>query len=98
MWTLQIFPLSLGQPPTNRLVIGVAYIVQPLSRYAVALHVTCRLQHSATFAPSAGPRSIAWPALVQLGLRQARYMGHHKTAAQIYLTATVAKREVTTAS
>ena len=27
--------------------------------------------------------------LVQWGLRQARYMGRHKTAAQLYLTATV---------
>ena len=51
------------------------------------------LQHSAAFAPYRHLRQAVehrLARLVQLGLRQARYLGRHKTAAQLYLTATVA--------
>ena len=51
------------------------------------------LQHSAAFAPYRHLRQAVehrLARLVQLGLRQARYIGRHKTAAQLYLTATVA--------
>ena len=50
-------------------------------------------QHSAAFAPYRHLRQAVehrLARLVQLGLRQARYLGRHKTAAQLYLTATVA--------
>ncbi len=50
-------------------------------------------QHSAAFAPYHHLRQAVehrLARLVQLGLRQARYFGRHKTAAQLYLTATVA--------
>ena len=50
------------------------------------------LQHSAAFAPYRHLRQAVehrLARLVQLGLRQAR-LGRHKTAAQLYLTATVA--------
>ena len=40
--------------------------------------------------PPPGRGAPPGPRLVQLGLRQARYLGRHKTAAQLYLTATVA--------
>ncbi len=51
------------------------------------------LPHSAAFAPYRHLRQAVEHRLarrVQLGLRQARYLGRHKTAAQLYLTATVA--------
>ncbi len=51
------------------------------------------LQHSAAFAPYRHLRQAVehrLARLVQLGLRQARYLERHKTAAQLYLTATVA--------
>ena len=51
------------------------------------------LQHSAAFAPYRHLRQTVehrLARLVQLGLRQARYLGRYKTAAQLYLTATVA--------
>ncbi len=51
------------------------------------------LQHSAAFAPYRHLRQAVehrLARLVQLGLRQARYLGRHKTATQLYLTATVA--------
>ena len=51
------------------------------------------LPHSAAFAPYRHLRLAVehrLARLVQLGLRQARYLGRHKTAAQLYLTATVA--------
>ncbi len=51
------------------------------------------LQHSAAFAPYRHLRQAVAHRLArlgQLGLRQARYLGRHKTAAQLYLTATVA--------
>ena len=50
-------------------------------------------QHSAAFTPYRHLRQAVehrLARLVQLGLRQARYLGRHKTAAQLYLTATVA--------
>ena len=50
-------------------------------------------QHSVAFAPDRHLRQAVehrLARLVQLGLRQARYLGRHKTAAQLYLTATVA--------
>ena len=50
-------------------------------------------QHCAAFAPYRHRRQAVehrLARLVQLGLRQARYLGRHKTAAQLYLTATVA--------
>ncbi len=51
------------------------------------------LQHSAAFAPYRHLRQAVLhrlARLVQLGLRQARYLGRHKTTAQLYLTAMTA--------
>ena len=51
------------------------------------------LQHSAAFAPYRHLRQAVEHPLarrVQLGLRQARYLGRRKSATQLYLTATVA--------
>ncbi len=55
------------------------------------LQAARRLQHRAAFAPYCHLRQSVehrLARLVQLGLRQARYLGRHKTAAQLYLTAT----------
>ncbi len=57
------------------------------------LQAARRLQHSAALAPYRHLRRAVehrLARLVQLGLRRARYLGRHKTAAQLYLTATVA--------
>ena len=57
------------------------------------LQAARRFQQSAAFAPYRHLRQAVehrLARLVQLGLRQARYLGRHKTAAQLYLTATVA--------
>ena len=57
------------------------------------LWAACRLQHSAAFARYRPLRQTVEHRLArleQLGLRQARNIGPHQTAAQFYLTATVA--------
>ena len=57
------------------------------------LHKARTFQASAAFKPYRAIRQVAehrLARLMQLGLRQARYLGRHKTEAQLYLAATVA--------